>query len=116
MNFQGGPPFSSCLGFLAEDDEFKFVKGRKSKSSAASEFNINTTNKIEALMKKAEIEIEENECIEEDIKENITHRVITDKKVRNRKPPKQETKVNKDVMKSTQDLSGFFCSKPRSSL
>ena len=56
------------LGFLPEDDEFKFVKGGKSKSSAASEFNINTTNKIEALMKRAKIEIEENE--DESVLEN----------------------------------------------
>ena len=89
MNFQGGQESSSCLGDLPEEDEFKFVKGWKSKSSAASEFNINTTNKIEALMKRAKIEIEENQCIEEDIKETLTHRVITDKKVRNRKPLKQ---------------------------
>jgi hypothetical protein len=57
LNFQGGQESSSCLDVLPEDDEFKFVKRGKSKSSAASEFNIKTTNKIEALMKRAKIKI-----------------------------------------------------------
>ena len=108
MNFQGGQQFSSCLGVLPEDDEFQFVKGGKSKSSAGTEFNIKTTNKIESLMKRAEIEIEENGCIEEVIKPNLNHREATDKKVRNRKPPKQETKVKKGV-KSLKIMMNHSC-------
>ena len=84
MNFQHGQESSSCLSVLTEDDDFKFVKGGKSNSSSASEFNIETTNKIEALMKRAKLKIEEDECIEEVIKQNFTHRMVSAKKVRNK--------------------------------